>query len=374
MFWPFARWREDMRRLQRAFVVALALAMGPTGFVAAQTCGSYPYNLAAGNTADASQVMANFNFVLGCFNTALGTLPATPQGRLTLTTGKPVMMADVVAGGTIYYTPYVGGRVPLFNGTSFMPSPFAEISAAADTTLQAAGSVYDLFVFSNAGTVMLGFGPAWTSPTARGTGAGTTQLQQVQGLWTNQNVIALTRGSTTYSGIPANQATYVGTVAIKTAGQLDMQFRPTPAANGNNTWLGVWNAYNRVTVRSMSADSTASWTYNSATIRASHGSNANRINWVDGLQQSRIAAQFNQQTSTQNNSAAGYVGWDSTTAASGEAAIVTNNNASSLVANSYARDTNVLLGLHYVQALESAPSGTPTFYGAGNVLEVELEM
>lgn len=31
-----------------------------------------------------------------------------PQGRLTLTTGTPVMTAEAAAQTTIYYTPYVG--------------------------------------------------------------------------------------------------------------------------------------------------------------------------------------------------------------------------------------------------------------------------
>ena len=117
-----ARMRAAMRRLQLVALLGVAIGMAPAGFATAQTCGTYPNNLTAGNTADASQVMANFNFILGCLNSELGKYPITPQGRLTLTTQRPVMTTDVVLATTIYYTPYVGGRVPLYNGTSFVPT------------------------------------------------------------------------------------------------------------------------------------------------------------------------------------------------------------------------------------------------------------
>lgn len=100
-------------------------------------------------------------------------------------------------------------------------------------------------------------------------------------------------------------------------------------------------------------------------------------NWVDGLQQSQIVAQYNQLSGLLNAGAYGAVAWDQTTTPNGSLAISQNFNASSVVVNTFARDTNTLLGRHYVQALERAQSGTPRFYGFGegsSVLEVELEM
>ena len=56
------------------------------------------------------------------------------------------------------------------------------------------------------GAVTLGTGPAWNTTTpgssARGTGAGTTELQRQNGLWANKNVITLRNGATTYSTSP----------------------------------------------------------------------------------------------------------------------------------------------------------------------------
>jgi hypothetical protein len=47
---------------------ALAVLSFLTGTAVAQTCTSYPYTLTNGTTADASQVMANLNYVLNCTN------------------------------------------------------------------------------------------------------------------------------------------------------------------------------------------------------------------------------------------------------------------------------------------------------------------
>ena len=56
-----------------------------------------------------------------------------------------------------------------------------------------------------------------------------------------------------------------------------------------------------------------------------------------------------------------------------------NYTTSTILVNNVGRDTTLLIGRHYVQALEAAQHGTPRFYGADSggsatVLEVELEM
>lgn len=54
---------------QRVFAVLLVLFIF-AGTAAAQNCSPYPNTLTNGQNADASQVMANFNWVLGCVNNA----------------------------------------------------------------------------------------------------------------------------------------------------------------------------------------------------------------------------------------------------------------------------------------------------------------
>jgi hypothetical protein len=73
-----------------------------------------------------------------------------PQGRLTLTTAVPVLVATVSAAGTVYYTPYQGANVPLYNGTKWINTPFTEVSqATTDATKSPAAcannSNYDIF-------------------------------------------------------------------------------------------------------------------------------------------------------------------------------------------------------------------------------------
>jgi hypothetical protein len=66
---------------------------------------------------------------------------ASPGGRLTLTSGVPVMTADVAAATTIYYTPYAGNSIPIYNGTVFVPYAFAELSLALNDSLHRRSSI-----------------------------------------------------------------------------------------------------------------------------------------------------------------------------------------------------------------------------------------
>ena len=68
--------------------------------------------------------------LLNVNNTSTGTLNITssasyfyvqsPNGRLTLTSGTPVTTNDVTAATTIYYTPYKGNAIQLYNGTNWI--------------------------------------------------------------------------------------------------------------------------------------------------------------------------------------------------------------------------------------------------------------
>lgn len=50
---------------------ALLLVLGTSDFALAQNCAAYPYTLTNGQTADANQVMANFNTIRSCGNNNL---------------------------------------------------------------------------------------------------------------------------------------------------------------------------------------------------------------------------------------------------------------------------------------------------------------
>lgn len=238
--------------------------------------------LAANNLSDVSNVStARLN---------LGVAPDSPQGRLTLTTGTPVLTSTVSGATTIYYTPYRGQHVPLYDGTRWsMHDVGGELSqATTDTTKSPAActtdSNYDLFVWVDSGTYRCTRGPAWSSSTARGTGAGTTELEYVNGVLVNK--IAITNGPA------AQRGTYAGTIRTNASSQVDYIVGGT-SAGGTAAVIGVWNAYNRVVVPCGVSDSTSSWTYNSTTIRNMNNSAGNRVSMVRGLDEDGVIAVMN---------------------------------------------------------------------------------
>jgi hypothetical protein len=203
-----------------------------------------------------------------------------PQGRLTLTTAVPVTVSDVTAATTIYYTPYVGVGIPIYDGTDWRMTAFTELSnATAQSSTGSAGpaavttnSNYDLFVWSDSGTLRLTRGPLWTSDTGRGTGAGTTQLTLTNGIYLN--TVAITNGPGALRG------TYVGTVRSDGSSQI----------NDSNAFRMVWNCYNRRPRSMRVIESTASWTYSTAALRQANNSAANQLAFVRGLNEDIVEA------------------------------------------------------------------------------------
>jgi hypothetical protein len=287
----------------------------------------------------------------------------TAQGRLTLTTLTPIMVADATAQSTVYYTPYIGNEFQLYNGTAFVSTVFAETSLALDsnaghTNYHQSGKLFDLYMYSDSGTIRLGTGPAWTSSTARGTGAGTTELQMLLGIWTNKNSITLRFGSVSGNTtvVAANQATYVGTMYATADGQTGMAFKPAGVSSGNSCFLGLYNSYNRVKTVSVCTDSSA-WSYTTNTWRSAHGSSSNRISFVDGLAQSPIVSKY-VTTATGSSGAAKGIGlnFDSTSATPLYVGGTVDSSGSgpSVSAEEFFQAS---LGLHYIQAMEVGAAG-----------------
>lgn len=237
---------------------------------------------------------------------------SAPQGRLTLTTGVPVLTADVINAGTIYFTPFGGNKVPLWNGVRFLMTTFTELSqTVADATKSpAAGAAdknYDMFVWNDAGTLRCTRGPAWSSATARGTGAGTTELDFVQGLYVNKITIT--------NGPAAGYGTYVGTVRTAGDSLVDFMLAPAAAAGGGANCLHVWNAFNRRVVAARNIDSTDTWAYKTETWRAKNNSAANGISFVVGLAEDAFTAINSVNGNSDNGAgAAAGIGYDVTDA------------------------------------------------------------
>jgi hypothetical protein len=294
--------------------------------------------------------------------------PATPQGRLTLTTGTPALIADVVGATTVYYTAYTGTYVPVWNGAAFQNLTFAADLTLTLTAAAAANGIVDVFAFSNAGVLTLGFGPVWSVATpgsgARGSGAGTTALQRTGGLLTNANVITLLNGASTYANIPAGQATYLGSVWVNSvAGQTTCH-----VTYGQSRKWGVWNAYNRLQAQLQCGDGTASWTYNTTTWRPANNNTANSLSVFQGLAEEPIAAWLGQNiqvtTGAQSRIA---LGANSTTVPAGKIGYSFVGSATSGIFNAIADYTSPpALGINTYTALEYGTAGTSTYYGASS--------
>lgn len=288
---------------------------------------------------------------------------ASPGGRLTLATGTPVMSSSVAGITTVYFAPYRHRFCPLYDGSSFTLTDLGGelLQTTSDSTKSPAActtnSNYDLFVWNDSGTYRCTRGPAWTSDTARGTGAGTTELERVQGILVNK--VAITNGPA------ANRGTYVGTIRTNGSSQVDFILGGL-ATGGSAASLGVWNAYNRVETAVQVFNSTLSWTYtsNPSVWRAQNASNAMRVSFVSGLQEDAFSARNTCiSTSTVTNQLSG-VGFDSTSTPSGIIAAV-GLPSGGIGTTAVAEYTAKTLGWHFCQSLErnQAAGSTATFYG-----------
>jgi hypothetical protein len=313
--------------------------------------------LAANNLSDvasAASARANLGLVV------------PPQGRLTLTSGVPVLTSDVTAAATIYCTPYVGQLVPIYDGSQFIPTVFSELSLALDsssghTGYHQSGKNFDLFVVNDAGTIRLASGPAWSSDTARGTDAGTTELERKNGLLTNKNSITVRFGSSSGDtlSLAANKGTYVGTFRASANGQTQVKFGSS-AAGGGEAWLGLWNAYGRVQALANVRDSTSSWTYAGSTVRNMNNSATNRVSLVSGLAEDGIEVKLRCRTQPGSLSSIG-IGLNATAAYDYSGLQVASVNQNIQISAAYA----ALLGFNYFQACEGTNGNSATFTGGG---------
>lgn len=306
--------------------------------------------------------------------TALNASSATPsvpppQGYLTLVSATPVITSDQSAKTAVFYTPDMGNLIPIYNGSTMTPTEFSELTLTLVSS-HVASTIYDIFVWSESGVVTIGTGPAWSSSTAgscsRGTGSSTTELQRVKGLYVNAVSMTTRNGNTTYT-VAANRGTYVGSIFMDgTNGQVTCH-----RSFGQSRKWGLWNAYNRKPIQLKAGDSTASWNYTTATVRASNNSSANSLTVFVGLAEEVFDLAFNQKiavgpggsvTSGRNG-----IGWNSTTVMSGGTGFVHSEDNVAVAATVPARfRQSPAVGINTVTCLETSPdvgSGTVSWSG-----------
>ncbi len=344
-------------------------ATGPGALTGGEIVASSPSNVV---WVTFSSVEQNFH-IINLLNSTVTATVATPspQGYLNLlgvANGGPVQgSADVSAATTVYYSPFVGSQIPIWNGSSFSILSFSELQLALSASLQTANNIYDVFIFNNGGTPVAVFGPAWATPTAgsgaRGTGAGTTQLSYQNGILVNTVALTGNNGSTTYP-VLALQGTYVGSILVDTtAGQVTAH-----RTLGVQRKFGVWNAYNRVPIVLSVAQNTTPWTYTTATWRQSNGTTSDTAQVFTGLTQEQTSVDFRQQVTPSTGPGVGFIGIgvNSTTTPSGmigNFGFIGANNATGEVAASYIVPPT--LGLNNINCLENTSGNVITFAGTG---------
>lgn len=215
--------------------------------------------------------VSSFNGLSGAI-----TFAVAPQGRGTLTSGVAVTVSDVVGATIAYYVsalsagPAPPAYVPLWNGGAFISTSFTQlvnditqsVTGKSGAAAAAANSIYDFYVWNDAGTVRLTRSAAWASDTSRGTGAGTAEVDFTTAFPTNKQ--AVTNGP----------AAGFGTLVFSARTDGSSQLKDTKAFR----WLS--NLYNYVPRPMSVVEATASWPYTTAAYRQANANTANQLDFI----------------------------------------------------------------------------------------------
>lgn len=173
--------------------------------------------------------------------------PHPIEGRLTLTSGDPETYTDVTDATTIYYEPYIGDRISLYNTTlsRWENLQFSQISIAVPATTN---TNYDMYIYNNAGTITLE-AVAWTDDTTRAVALAYLEGMRVKSTETNKLFIG----------------------GFRTTGN-------SGCVSDNPAFRFLCNQYNRIMKRMYKAFNAATWTYGVVgTWRQCNGSTTNQL-------------------------------------------------------------------------------------------------
>lgn len=184
------------------------------------------------------------------------------QGRLSADGTSPYPSSiDLLTTGGIFFVPFQGNRISLYDGTRWKLYTFTLRTCTLSGLTN--NALYDVFAYDNAGTVTLELSAAWNSNTARfSSGTYAVTLPDQDGV-----PVKSTNGTTVD---PTRR--YLGT------------FRAT-GTNSVTDYVAqrsVFNAYNQVTMRAYKSDYT-SHAYNVASGRQWRAQTDNKYEVVIGL-------------------------------------------------------------------------------------------
>jgi hypothetical protein len=290
--------------------------------------------LIGGGPSTSGNVLTSNGTIWTSAAAAAGGGVSTPPGRLTLESGVPVSTTDQADKTTLYYTPYIGNKIALYNGSTWDIVTFAELSLnIAGFT---ASKPYDIFIYNNAGTPTLE-GLIWTNATTRAT------------------ALAYQDGKLIKTG--AATRLYLGTIYMDAASKCQ------------DTLLlrYVWNYYNRTSKVLKVTEATDSWNYTTATFRSANNSTANRVTCVIGVNENQIDLTvlcYTENATTTSGRAVG-ICVDNTNA-NNSTLSGSWKGAGATLSSRYVGNPGI--GLHFFQWVEfSDASGTCTWYGDAGI-------
>lgn len=371
------------------------------------------YTIIVGEYCDTVRIGRNFGYNIDhgtAINDGVNVLreqdPFVCQGRLTLETATPVSTSDQTAKTTVYFTPYYGNQIALYDSIEYWnivnfteksikltdtqngatTNSSAVITGLTDTSqlcvgMEASGAgigggaviasidsatqVTLSAVSSASATVAITFKIPASTPVDIFGYESDNVLKLSMVMWTNATTraTALTTQDGVYVRTGYVSQRYLGTVATTaTAGQTELSFGGA-AAGGTAGNILVWNAYNRVDMGATVRDTTDSWTLASDAIQAANNSTGMRVNFVQGLAEDLVEADYGCVGVTDSGvgSLSAGVGFDSVSAFTGRASGAFGSTINvALEGRGHAK----VVGLHYVSALEAAGNaGTATFRG-----------
>ncbi len=253
------------------------------------------------------------------------------DGRLTLESGVPVSVTSQSAKTTVYFTPYVGNKIALYNGSSWDIVTFTEGSVAVPSTTS---TPFDVFVYNNSGTATLET-VNWTNDTTRAT--------------------ALVKQDGVYVKSGATTRRYLGTGRTTTvSGQCEDSV--------NKRFL--WNYYNRVNRNIKTNNTTASWTYGTHAWREwNNGTGQVRGQFIVGVSEEVYSAAFSYYVVAGTNIAFDVkLAYDATNGSNGLCSAEMYNGF--YVNQPVGLGAYFAAGYHYITLVEDAASGSNgTNYG-----------
>lgn len=261
-------------------------------------------------------------------------------GRLTLTSGTAVTTSDVTAATTLYFTPFRGNQIAIYDGSNWDSVAFTEVSVTVPSTTS---TPFDVFATATAGVLSL-VCTNWGSDTARATAL------------TTQDGILVKSGTTTQRYLGSGRTTAV-------SGQCE----------DSDAKRYLWNYYNRVPRRMRVVDGTDTWTYSTAAYHQANATSVNQLDLMIGVSEDMVGATVMAMAANASASAPGSglravvgIGLDTTSTATtgffnaGHDMVATNGEVG-IISSWYGYPG---IGRHYLAWLEYAQAtGTTTWSG-----------